>query len=123
MRLAALALLLAAAPAAGQDALDAPRTVALELREGGELIGAPTLTMRPGRPAAVSVAGGYSLRLRLERTAQGPYLLRSSLYRPGADNSWALIASPAMTVAEGEQALLTIDRPSGPALTFAVTVR
>jgi hypothetical protein len=128
----ALALLLstlAAAPAAAvaQSAApaEAPATMEIELREGDQLVGAPTLRLQVDRPTAVSV-GSYSLRIRVARApaaADGaaPYVIRSSLYR--SDSGWALVASPVLTVAQGGQARLDFAGNDGSALSMAVTLR
>jgi hypothetical protein len=97
-------------------------TVEIELREGDQLIGSPVLRLQVGRPAAVSV-GSYSLRVRLARAesdGQGPYVLRSSLYRSAS--GWALVASPVMNIARGEQNRLDFADSDGRALSMAVTL-
>lgn len=101
------------------------RTVQLELRQGGHLLGSPSVTLQPGRSAAVSV-GLYSLRLRLERAAgsaagDDSWLVRSTVYR--ADGSGDPLASPAVTLADGEQARLRIASGDGTPILYAVTVR
>ena len=111
---------LAQPPAASPDQ---PRTVQPELRQGGRLLGTPSITLAPGRSAAVSVGGVYSLRLRLDRaadTASAAYLVRSTLYR--SDGSGGPVASPAVTLAEGEQARLRIAAGDGGPLLFAVLI-
>ncbi|WP_129791884.1 hypothetical protein [Sphingosinicella sp. CPCC 101087] len=115
-------LILAAGPLAAQPAPEPARTIAFELREGGRLVAAPSITVQMGRPAAVSV-GEYSLRLRVTRATagQGPYLVRSSLYR--SDSGWTLVATPAVTVPEGEQAHLRFAGTDGSDLSLAVRVR
>jgi len=108
----------AAAPA------DQARTVQLELRQGGRLLGTPSVTLVPGRSAAVSVGGVYSLRLRLDHAANAAsaaYLVRSTLYR--ADSGGTLIASPTVTLAQGEQARLRIAAGDGAPILFAVLVQ
>ena len=100
------------------------RTVDLELREGGQLVAAPTLQMRVGRPTAVAV-GNYSFRVRMERAiapdgATAPYVIRSSLYRA---DSGSLVASPAVTVVPGEQARTRFAGSDGRDLSLAVMVR
>jgi hypothetical protein len=129
-RLAILFSTLAALPAAAALAqtgapTEAPATVEIELREGDQLVGAPTLRLQVDRPAAVSV-GSYSLRIRVARApaaADGasPYVIRSSLYR--SDSGWALVASPVLTVAQGGQARLDFAGSDGRALSMAVTLR
>ena len=121
------AALLAGTGAAAQIAEvgDNARTVEVELREGGEIVAAPTLRMQIGRPTAVDV-GPYSLRLRMDRAAgpegsPAPFLIRSSLYRAGS--GWTLVASPAMTVVEGEPSRLRIAGHDGSDLSLAVLVR
>lgn|SRR5690606_10398148 len=102
---------------------DGPRTVELELRQGGRLLGAPSVTLAPGRSAAVSVGGVYALRLSLDRatdTIMPTYRVRSRLYR--ADGGGDLVASPAVTLAEGEQARLRLVSPDGAPIMFAVLV-
>ena len=130
MRLLALAGLMAAA-AAGSAATaqtasqDEARTVEFELREDGEIVAAPSLRMQPGRTTAVAI-GAYSLRLRMDRgaAAEGgpaPYLIRSSVYR--SDGGWTLIASPSVTVVQGETTRLRIAGQDGRDLSLAVLVR
>jgi len=103
---------------------EASRTVVLELSEGGEVVAAPTLQMRIGRSTAVA-AGEYSFRIRMERAespegVSAPYVIRSTLYR---SDSGTLVASPAVTVIEGQQAQLSFAGQDGRALSLAVLVR
>lgn len=128
-RLAFLFSTLAALPAAaiGQAAApaEASATMEIELREGDQLVGAPTLRLQVDRPTAVSV-GSYSLRIRVARApaaADGatPYVIRSSVYR--SDSGWTLVASPVLTVAEGGQARLDFAGTDGSELSMAVTLR
>jgi hypothetical protein len=101
-----------------------PRTVQLELRQGGRLLGTPSVTLVPGRSAALSVGGVYALRLRLDRAANAAsaaYLVRSTLYR--ADGGGAPVATPAVTLAQGEQARLRIAAGDGAPILFAVLVQ
>jgi hypothetical protein len=73
-----------------------------------------------GRPAAVS-AGDYSLRLRMDRAdGAGPYVIRSQLYRSAG--GWTLVASPAVTVSEGEPARLRFSDADGRAMSLAVVI-
>lgn len=127
MRLLAILGLVAASTAAAQTAApqDDARTVDFELREDGEVVAAPSLRMQIGRTAAVAV-GAYSLRLRMDRgtAAEGspaPYLIRSSLYR--SDGGWTLVASPSVTVVQGETTRLRIAGEGGRDLSLAVLVR
>jgi len=134
MRLAASILGLAALAGAGMavaqsDSPEAPvRTVDLELRENGRLIGAPTLTVQIGRPTAVAVGGLYSMRLRLDVEADtdgdgiAPLVVRSSLFRPG-DANWARVTAPTMTVIEGMPARIRMAGADGSNLSLAVLVR
>lgn len=118
-----LAAMVAGGTAVAQTApQDGPRTVELELREGGELVAAPTVQMQVGRPAAIS-AGGFSMRLRMERsaTAGENYVIRSSLYR--SESGWTLVASPAVTVVGGEQTRMRFAGSDGSDLSLAVLVR
>lgn len=100
------------------------RTVAFELREGIRVIGKPTITVRLGTPASMSVAGtgGYKLGVTVEQygTSAG-YLVRSSLYQPAGDG-WTLVASPSLTIAEGQQTTMVINRIPAP-ITMLVSVR
>ena len=120
------AILFASAPLLAQsvEVQDSSRTVELELSEGGEVVAAPTLQMRIGRPTAVAV-GNYSFRVRMERAtaAEGmpaPYVIRSSLYR---SDSGSLVASPAVTVVQGEQTRLRFTGNDGSQLSLAVMMR
>lgn len=100
------------------------RTVAFELREGERLIGQPAVTVRLGTQASVAVAGdgGYKLDFTVEQHDPGArYLIRSSFYRPAGDG-WTLVASPSMTVAQGQQTTMTVNRMPAP-ITFMVSVR
>ena len=100
------------------------RNVAFELREGDRVLGQPTITTRLGTPASITVAGGggYKLNFTVEPNDTGArYLLRSSLYRAAGDG-WTLVASPSMTVAEGQQSSITINRMPVP-ITMSVRVR
>ena len=117
--------LLAGAAVAQEAPVVDPRELQIELREGGRLVASPTVRVQVGRPAAVS-SGSYSFRLRMDRgTAvdggQAPFLIRSSLYR--SDSDWALVASPAMTVVEGEEAQLRFAGNDGRQLSMAVLIR
>ena len=127
MRLLAILGLVTASAAAAQTTAppDDARTVEFELREDGEVVAAPSLRMQVGRTTAVAV-GAYSLRLRMDRgtAADGgpaPYLIRSSLYR--SEGGWTLVASPSVTVVQGETARLRIAGQGGRDLSLAVLVR
>lgn len=133
MRIAASILALAALAGAGMAAAQssapgAARTVDLELRENGRLIGAPTLTVQLGRPTAVAVGGVYSMRLRLDAEPDtdgdgiAPLVVRSSLFRPG-DSNWARVTAPAMTVVEGMPARIRLAGADGSNLSLGVLVR
>lgn len=113
-----------ASGAAFAQAVDesASRTIEMEFREGGQLIGSPSVTVQLGRTAAVSVAGHYSLRLKLVETEADAYLVRSTLYRPSASD-WTPVAAPAVTVAEGESAQLSFAAADGSQLSLALLVR
>ena len=120
-----LVLLAGGAAAAQETAAPDARELQIELREGGRLVAAPTVRVQVGRPAAVS-AGSYSFRLRMDRGTAieggpAPYLIRSSLYR--SDSDWALVASPALTVIEGEETQLNFAASDGRTLSMAVLVR
>lgn len=101
------------------------RTVEFELREDGELIGAPTLTVQLGRPTAIAVGGAYSLRLRLDAApgADGdlaaPYVVRSSLFRAG---DAARVTAPAMTVVHGMPSRIQLAAADGSDLSIGVLV-
>ena len=127
MRLLAILGLVTASAAAAQTSAppDDARTVEIELREDGEVVAAPSLRMQVGRTTAVAV-GAYSLRLRMDRgtAADGgpaPYLIRSSLYR--SEGGWTLVASPSVTVVQGETTRLRIAGEGGRDLSLAVLVR
>lgn len=115
-----LAAMIAGGSAVAQTAPQTSRTVELELREGGELVAAPTVQMQVGRPAAIS-AGAYSLRLRMERGAAEGYVIRSSVYR--SDSGWSLVGSPAVSVTEGEQTRMRFAGNDGGDFSLAVLVR
>lgn len=123
-----LAALIGAGAAIAQSAAPetAPRTVELELREDGRLIGAPTLSMAVGRPTAVTVGGAYSMRLRLDAEPDtdgdgiADLVLRSTLFRPG-DN--ARVTAPAMTLIEGMPARIRLAGVDGANLQLGVLVR
>lgn len=123
-----LAALIGAGAAIAQSAAPetAPRTVELELREDGRLIGAPTLSMAVGRPTAVTVGGAYSMRLRLDAEPDtdgdgiADLVLRSTLFRPG-DN--ARVTAPAMTLIEGMPARVRLAGVDGANLQLGVLVR
>lgn len=113
-----------AATIGSQTANGETRTVALEIREGERLIGQPTLTVRLGAPASIAVSGdgGYKLDLTVEQLSPGAlYLVRTHLHRPDGDG-WALVASPSMTVAEGQQTSMVITRTPAP-YALSVSVR
>jgi len=121
--IAAAAALPASALAQSAAAEEPARTIAFELREGGTVVAAPTVRVQLGRPAALSI-GEYSLRLRMVRAdaAEGaPYVIRSSLYR--SEGGWALVASPTLTVAEGQQASARFAGSDGTELSLAVSLR
>jgi hypothetical protein len=134
MRLAVSILCLAALAGAGVAVAEKAepesptRTVDLELRENGRLIGAPTLTVQLGRPTAVAVGGVYSMRLRLDAEPDtdgdgiAPLVVRSSLFRPG-DANWARVTAPAMTVVEGMPARIRLAGADGSNLSLGVLVR
>ena len=122
---AAMMIASGAAPAQTAEVQDTARTIEFEISEGGQVVASPTLRIQIGRPAAVSV-GAYSLRLRMDRAAApdgapAPYLIRSSLYRSGGNGT--LLASPSVTVAQGEQARLRFSGSDGSDLSLAVLVR
>lgn len=101
-----------------------PRTVAFELREGDRVIGKPTLKVRLGSPASMTVAGtgGYKLDVTVEQNSSNArYFVRSSLYQTTGDG-WTLVASPSLTVAEGQQTSMVINRMPAP-ITMLVSVR
>ena len=100
------------------------RTVAFELREGERLIGRPKITARLGTLTSMAVSGdgGYKLNVTVEQHGPGAlYLVHSDFYRPVGDG-WALVASPSVTVAEGQQTSMVINRMPAP-LTLLVSVR
>lgn len=128
-RLAFLFTAIAALPAAaaGQAGApaEAPATMEIELREGDQLVGTPTLRLQVDRPTAVSV-GSYSLRIRVARApaadgGDAPYVIRSSVYR--SDSGWTLVASPVLTVQQDGQARLDFAGTDGSQLSMAVTLR
>ena len=103
---------------------DPGRTVSLELREDDQLVAAERLTVRTGRPAALT-AGAYALRLRMDPIAgngapRTAYMVRSTLYRAG---SGALLGSPALRVEAGEPTQLRFRGADGSDLELAVTVQ
>ena len=119
--------LLAAGSATAQvgDVPTATRTIHVELREEGRLVGTPSVRVQVGRSAALSV-GDYAMRVRMDRAiASGdgpaPFVVRSSLYR--ADGGWSRLSLPDVTVAEGQQAHLDFAGSDGRDLSLAVLVR
>ena len=113
----------AAAQVGGAPA--ATRTIEVELREEGRLVGTPSVRVQVGRSTALAV-GDYAMRLRMDRAiASGdgpaPFVVRSSVYR--ADGGWARVALPAVIVVEGEQAQLDFAGSDGRDLSLAVLVR
>lgn len=117
----AAAMVGGAAVAQTAEAEDTARTVEVELREGNRLVATPTVRVELGRPAAVSV-GDYSLRFRMDRAdGEGPYVIRSSLYR--SDGGWARVTAPTLTVLQGERARARFAGGDGAQLSLAVTVR
>jgi predicted secreted protein len=121
---AAAAAAIAAGPASAQTAgpQDNSRTLEVELSEAGQVVASPTLRVQLGRMTAVSV-GNYSFRLRMDRATAGdetaPYVIRSSVYR----NDGGLLASPAVTVVQGERARLRFTGNDGSQLALAVMMR
>lgn len=100
------------------------RTVAFEIREGERLIGQPTVSVRLGVPASMAISGdgGYKLTVTVEQHSPGAvYLVHSDFYRPVSDG-WDLVASPSVTVAEGQQTSIVINRMPAP-LTLLVSIR
>lgn len=122
-----LGLALAASASAAFAVTPAPTVesylVAFELREGGRLVGAPSLAVRIGEPATIIVGGAYKLELTLDRAGGNGFFVRSGFYRP-AGAGWALFASPTVAVAAGEQGRVTVQRAaSEPPYSIAFTVR
>lgn len=99
------------------------RTVQVEIREGNRLVAQPTLKVQLGAPAAITVSGdqGYKLTVTVEQGQPGsPYLVKSHYHKPHA-GSWKLVASPSLTVGEGQQAKLSLSRRTD--LSFSVRVQ
>ena len=119
------AVLLATGPAVAQVAPpeESGHMLEFELTEGRQVVATPSVRVQVGRPAAIA-AGGYSMRLRMDRAAApgagGAYVIRSQLYR---SEGWTLVATPAVTVNEGEQARLRFTGSDGSDMTLAVLVR
>jgi hypothetical protein len=118
-----LSLCLAAAAASATT----PETamVSFELREGERMIGSPSLQVRIGEPASVSVGGGRGYRLDLTVSPgpiEGGYMVRSALYR-AADEEWRLVGSPSLLVARGAQARAAVDHGPNSNYSISVTVR
>lgn len=128
IRLAFLAVAALAGSAA--IALPAPadegfRTLEVEIRDGERLVASHVVQVRLGRSSAVA-AGDYALRLRMERAPGGdaagaPFMLRSNLY--SSQSGWALVATPAMAVSQGEEVRQRIDARDGSDLSMAVLLR
>jgi len=115
------AALLAAAATARAAPEDSARTVEVELHEDGQLVATPSVRVQIGRPAAVTM-GGYSLRFRMDQAvAEGPYVIRSSLYR--SEGGWTRVAAPTLTVEQGEQARARFAGNDGSDMSLAVLVR
>jgi len=99
------AALLSAGAALAQT--EEAQTVDYELREGGRVVAAQTVTLELGRTASVLVGGAYSVRLRLDRAAgepgQSAFVVRSSLARADGTSGERMTA-PDMTVVQGTPA-------------------
>lgn len=127
MRKGLLTILLAAnlplATAAAQEAAPAgARQVALELRENGQIVAASNVRLQLGRPAAISVRGPYTLRLRVDAAeGQGGYTVRPNLHADGP-GGWTRLETQPILVAHGARTLARVARPSGPPLELAVSV-
>ena len=117
------AVLSYAAVSTGSAPTEPTRIVEYAVHENGRLIAAPVLDLEEGLATAVS-AGGYALRIRVDRAESGTlaYVVRSSLYRP-AEPEWTLMARPEMTVTPGEPTTLNVATPQGSRLSIRVTVR
>ncbi len=97
-------------------------SVSAFIYENGDLIGAPTLTVRKGRPGSVRVAGdrGYGLEITINDASPADaeaFQLESAGTRLRADaqvflpsgNEWSELARPTFLVEGGVRATATID--------------
>ncbi|MBB5709878.1 hypothetical protein [Sphingomonas xinjiangensis] len=100
--------------AGGASAQDRPESykVAMQIERDGKVIGAPTLVMARGVPAVVTVDGVYSLKTVIspDGGASSTVALSSELYFPQA-GTWALVATPSVSMAAGGWADMTLDLP------------
>jgi hypothetical protein len=122
------AALLAALPAAagaeetnGVNAAAAVRQVSVEVREGGKLVGASSVRLQLGRPAAISMDGPFAMRLRIDAAEGAGFTVRPALTANGPDG-WTPLRTPALTVTPGHPGKALVDRASGPPLEIAISV-
>jgi hypothetical protein len=80
-----------------------------------------SVRLQLGRPAAISLAGPYAMRLRVDADAGSGYTVRPSLTANGP-TGWTPLRSPPLTVTAGQPGKAMVERPSGPPLEIAVSV-
>jgi len=119
--IAALLLPFLPAAASAQVNAAAARNVAVEVRENGRVVATSNVRLQLGRPAAISMNGPYTLRLRVDAAQGAGYTVRPNLHA-GGPGSWTALRAPALTVAQGGQGTALIERASGPPLEIAVSV-
>jgi hypothetical protein len=99
----------------------ASRNVSVEVRENGRVVAASTVRLQLGRPAAISMNGPYSMRLRVDAVEGAGYMVRPNLHAEGPTGYTALATAP-VAVAQGQQGRAVVERPSGPPLELAIAV-
>lgn len=115
-----LALLALPAAAQGMIAAAENRNVVVEVREEGRLVATSSVRLQLGRPAAIAMNGPFAMRLRIDAQDAG-YTVRPHLTASGP-GGWTALRSPSLTVAQGQQGRVTVERPGGPPLEIAVSV-
>lgn len=117
---ALLPLMAGAATAQGVNAA-AARNVAVEVRENGRIVAASNVRLQLGRPAAISMNGPFSMRLRVDAVEGAGYTVRPNLHASGP-GGWTPLRAPPLTLAQGQQGSARVERASGPPLDIYVSV-
>jgi hypothetical protein len=122
LMIAAVLLTLPPAAATGQGVnAAAARNVAVEVREDGRVVATSTVRLQLGRPAAISMNGPYSMRLRVDAAEGAGYTVRPNLQANGPQG-WTPLRAQALTVAPGQRGTTLVERPSGSPLELAVSL-